>query len=66
MTGWQPAQGFLEALTMLDTGETDLIITPDAESVEWAREHGYRIVAADMNGMAVYEIRPGDDGAVRP
>jgi hypothetical protein len=58
-----PAGGFRQALTLIDTGETDLIVTMVAEAADWAREHGYRVVEAEQNGEPIFEIWPGDSGA---
>lgn len=60
MTAFEPEQGFREALTMLDVGEVDLIVTMADDAVQWAKDHGYRIVVAEQDGNTIYEIRPGD------
>jgi ABC-type amino acid transport substrate-binding protein len=60
MTDWQPEQRFREALTKLDLGQADVIVTPEVDAAQWARDHGYRVDVGEMEIGTVYEIKPGD------
>lgn len=52
-------RAFLTALTQVDLGEADLIVTPSAEVAQWAERRGYRIVRDAQDGMPIYEIWGG-------
>jgi hypothetical protein len=54
--------GTRAAFTAVDTGEVDLILTGDENLADWAERHGYRVRAADQDGVTVYEIWPGETG----
>lgn len=60
MTAYEPEQGFREALTKLDLGDVDLIVTPAADAARWAEENGYRVTLENHEGNVIYEIHPGD------
>ena len=61
MTVFEPEtdSGFIAALTQIDLGEANLIVTPSAEAAQWAEQHGYRIVRASQGGVPIYEIWGG-------
>ena len=59
---YEPERGLREALTKIDVGEAEVVITPAIEAAEWAADHGYRVEVAEMDDTPVYEIHPGDSG----
>jgi hypothetical protein len=54
------------ALTELDVGRVELVITGDAAAAEWADRAGYRVQAAVEDGEMIYEIWPADSGPEDP
>lgn len=48
----------------LDSHDVDPVVTGDGDLADWAARHGYQVRAVDQNGATIYEIRPGDAGAV--
>ncbi|GIH21469.1 hypothetical protein [Rugosimonospora africana] len=56
-------QAVRQALTAMDVGEADLVLTPLAEIAGWAQRRGYVIRSHHDNGTTIYEIWPGDSGA---
>ena len=54
------------ALTELDAGRVELVITGDESAADWAEQNGYRVVAAVDDGGTIYEIWPGDCGPEDP
>lgn len=64
---FEPDQRFRAALTTIDLGQAELVVTPHKEAADWARDHGYRIDEADHQGLgAIYEIRPGEQAPSSP
>jgi hypothetical protein len=66
MVSYEPCAGFREALTQLDLGEADLIVTTEADATQWAERHGYLIVREVQDGAPIFEIRPGGRGVLSP
>jgi hypothetical protein len=66
MASYEPCTGFREALTQIDLGEADLIVTTEGDAAQWAERHGYLIVSQLQDGTPIFEIRPGDRGAIPP
>ena len=66
MSTYEPNDGLRAALTAVDLGEADWIITPDPEVAGWAQGRGYHIVRDDQHGMRVYEIRAGGEAFMIP
>jgi hypothetical protein len=56
-------QAVRQALTAIDIGEANLVVTACAEIAGWARRHGYVIRSHEDRGATIYEIWPGDSGA---
>ena len=63
MTAFDPgtSQEFLAALTRVDLGEADGIVTTSGEVAQWAARRGYQIEAAMQGKVLVYEIKSGID-----
>jgi hypothetical protein len=59
VTAYEPDDGFRAAITQIDLGEVDLIVTPSAEVARWAERHGYRIERGSQGGTSIYEIWGG-------
>lgn len=66
MSDWKPEAGFREALTKLDAGEADAIVTPEVGAAQWALDHGYQVDVRETEIGPLYEIKPGDGGTVTP
>ena len=60
MSAYEPDNRVRAALTAIDLGEVEWLITPDFEVADWAQQQGYYIVRT-MQDAPVYEIRPGGE-----
>ncbi len=56
---YEPDDALRLALTALDTGEVDVIVTVPSEAVDWARANSYTVIDAEQDGEPICEIRPG-------
>lgn len=60
MTTYEPDHGFRVALTRIDLGEADLIVTMAVEAAHWAEQNGYRVTRELHRDNVIYEIRSGE------